>query len=258
MKNSSKASNDEAGISAYRPQYEIVAEKIVEFISAARMKPGDRLPTEQRLGEQLGVSRSIVREAVKFLTATGLVAARKGVGIYVSGQSPLVASPAINLSMTVDPEHIQALFDFRCMQEMLTTRLASEHITLVELRELEKILARNRTYAEANEVEPFLESDNAFHRCIAQAAHNPFLVETISSILNLQRWAIKVMTGGAPGSLLISAEQHEIIFNAIRAGQPDEAAIAVKTHVETVFSAYRQEVRRRLVTDEEPEQRRKQ
>lgn len=255
MKNSTKAMNDEAGLSVYRPQYEIVAEKIVEFISATRMKPGDRLPTEHRLGEQLGVSRSIVREAVKYLTATGLVAARKGVGIYVAGRSSLVARSAINLSMTVDPEHIQALFDFRCMQEMLTTRLAAEHITLAELRELEKILARNRAHAEADEVELFLESDDAFHRSIAQAAHNPFLIETISSILNLQRWAIKVMTGGAPGSLLASTEQHEAIFNGIKAGQPDEAAQAVKTHIETVFSAYRQEVRRRLLADDTADQR---
>lgn len=256
MKSNVKTSSDETALSAYRPQYEIVAEKIVEFISAARLKPGDRLPTEQRLGEQLGVSRSIVREAVKFLTATGLVAARKGVGIYIAGQSSLIARPAVNLSMTVDPEHIQALFDFRIMQEMLTTRLATEHITLAELRELEKILVRNRMHAEAGESVLFLETDDAFHRCIAQATHNPFLVETISSIFNLQRWAIKIMTGGAPGSMLIAAEQHETIFTAITGGQPEEAALAVKTHIETVLSAYRQEVRRRLLTDDIPDQRR--
>ncbi len=258
MKNEVKVSNEETGISTYRPQYEIVAEKIVEFISAARLKPGDRLPTEQRLGDQLGVSRSIVREAVKFLTATGLIAARKGVGIYVAGQSPLIARPAINLSMTVDPEHIQALFDFRCMQEMLTTRLAAEHITLAELRELEKIVARNRAHAHADEVELFLATDDAFHLSIAQATHNPFLVETISSILNLQRWAIKIMTGGAPGSLLSSAEQHEVVFAAIKAGQPEDSAQAVKAHIESVFAAYRQEVRRRLLIDVIPEQRKEQ
>jgi GntR family transcriptional regulator, transcriptional repressor for pyruvate dehydrogenase complex len=256
VKSSIKVSNDETGISAYRPQYEIVAEKIVELISISRMKPGDRLPTEQRLGEQLGVSRSIVREAVKFLTATGLVAARKGVGIYVAGQTSLIARPAINLSMSVDPEHIQALFDFRCMQEMLTTRLATEYITLAELRELEKILIRNRAHAEAGESGPFLVTDDAFHRCIAQATRNPFLAETIASIFNLQRWAVKIMTGGAPGSMLIAAEQHQNLFNAIEAGQPEEAAQAVKIHVETVYSAYRQEERRRLLTDDAHEQKR--
>ncbi len=258
MKSNGKAHSDETGLSAYRPQYEIVAEKIVEFISNAHLKPGDRLPTEKGLGEQLGVSRSIVREAVKFLTATGLVAARKGVGIYIAGQSALITRPAVNLSMTVDPEHIQALFDFRIMQEMLTTRLATQHITLVELRALENILVRNRAYAEAGESEPFLETDDAFHRSIAQATHNPFLAETITSIFNLQRWAIKFMTGGAPGSMLTAAEQHEIIFNAIKGGNAEEAALAVKMHIETVLSAYRQEVRHRLLTDDTTELRREQ
>src|SRR5690349_4222380 len=108
VKSSAKASQDEGAFSAYRPQYEIVAEKIVEFISNTGLQPGDRLPTEQKLGEQLGVSRGIVREAIKSLTATGLVAARKGVGVYVAGRPHLIAMPTLHLSMTVDPEHIQA------------------------------------------------------------------------------------------------------------------------------------------------------
>ncbi len=251
MKSSAKVPPTDGGaIAQYRPQYEIVSEKIVEYINQAGLKRGDRLPTEQGLGEQLGVSRNIVREAIKYLTATGLVAARKGVGVYVAGMPRLIASPAINLSMQVDPEHIQALFDFRCMQEMLTTKLATEQITLVELRELEKIVALNRHAAETGEWEPFLSSDDDFHRTIAQAAHNPFLVETVSSVLHLQRWAIKIMTGGAPGSMIASVEQHEAIYNAIKDGQPEVAAQAVKTHIETVLANYRQEARRRLLTTE--------
>jgi GntR family transcriptional repressor for pyruvate dehydrogenase complex len=253
VKDSAKVSpNDEGAIAQYRPQYEIVSQKIVEFINEAGLKPGDRLPTEQGLGEQFGVSRNIVREAIKFLTATGLVAARKGVGVYVAGKPRLIASPTINLSMHVDPEHIQALFDFRCMQEMLTARLATEQLTLVELRELEKIVATNHRYAKAGEWEPFLESDDDFHRTIAQATHNPFFVETVSSVLQLQRWAIRVVTGGAPGSMIIAAEQHEAIFDAIKNGQPEAAAQAVKAHVETVVANYRQEARRRLLTNETP------
>ena len=253
MKSSAKVLPPDGAASAqYRPQYEIVAEKIAEFINQAGLKPGDRLPTEQGLGEQFGVSRNIVREAIKFLTATGLVAARKGVGVYVAGKPHLIASPTINLSMQVDPEHIQALFDFRCMQEMLTARMATEQITLVELRELEKIVATNHRHAEAGEMEPFLASDDDFHRTIAQATHNPFFVETVSSVLQLQRWAIRVVTGGAPGSLLIAAEQHAAIFDAIKGGQPEAAAQAVKTHIETVLSNYRQEARRRLLTHETP------
>jgi DNA-binding GntR family transcriptional regulator len=162
----------------------------------------------------------------------------------------MAAMPAIHLSMTVDPEHIQSLFDFRCMQEMLTVRLATERITLAELRDLDKILATNRQYAEAEEWSLFLESDDNFHLSIARATHNPFLVETIANILYLQRWAVRVMTGGAPGSLLTSVKQHEAIFNAIKDGQPTEATQLIKTHVESVLAAYRQEERRRLMADD--------
>lgn len=251
MKSSTKgAPPDGAIVAQYRPQYEIVAEKIVELIYQAGLKPGERLPTEQGLGEQLGVSRNIVREAIKFLTATGLVAARKGVGVYIAGKPRLIASPAINLSMQVDPEHIQALFDFRCMQEMLAAHMATEQITLVELRELEKIVATNQRYAKAGEWAPFLASDDDFHRTIAQATHNPFFVETVSSVLQLQRWAIKVVTGSALGSMATAAEQHGAIFDAIKDGQPEAAAQVVKAHIETVVSNYRQAVRRRLLNDE--------
>jgi GntR family transcriptional repressor for pyruvate dehydrogenase complex len=257
VKNSDIGSQAAPGAASYRPQYEIVAEKIVELIHTAEMKPGDRLPTEQRLGEQLGVSRSVVREAVKSLTATGLVVARKGVGISVAGQSPSMSTAGIHFSMTVDPEHIQALFDFRCLQDMLVARLATEHITVTELRELEKHLTLNRSHAAAGDCDAFLKSDDAFHLAIAHATHNPFLVETISSILSLQRWAIKIMTGGAPGSLQTSFEEHEAIFNAIKSGQMDEAVQAAKVHVESVQVAYRQEVRRRLLVNDSDEQRRK-
>ncbi len=252
MKSNTHDVHAKSAIPAYRPQYEIVAEKIVEFITSTGMKSGDRLPTELGLGEQLGVSRSIVREAIKYLTATGLVAARKGVGVYVAGKSHVLAGSALRFSLSVDPEHMQSLFEFRVMQEMLATKLAAEQITLPELRELAKIVSAGRSYADTEAWEAFLASDDAFHLTIARATHNPFLVETIDSILQLQRWAVKFMTGGAPGSLRLSAEQHEAVFEAIRDGQSEVAARAVQVHVESALTAYRQEVRRRLLAAEAP------
>jgi len=258
VKSSKGMSPDDTLILPYRPQYEIIAEKIIGFIAHEELKPGDRLPTEQGLGEHLGVSRSVVREAIKYLTATGLVVARKGVGISVAGSLSSGATSTINSTMTVNPEHIQSLFDFRCMQEMLTIRKAIEQITLAEMRELEKIVAANRVAAEAGAWEAFLKSDDAFHLSIARATHNIFLVETIASILHLQRWAIKVVTGGAPGSLLASVEQHEAIFHALRDGLSDVAVQAVNTHIQAVLAAYHQEVRRRLLPVDEDEQRKEQ
>jgi len=68
----------------YRPQYERVAELIEGYIAEHRLQPGDRLPTEQEFGDRFGVSRTIVRDAIKMLTPLGLVRTRRGSGIFVS------------------------------------------------------------------------------------------------------------------------------------------------------------------------------
>ncbi len=235
-----------AASSSYRPGYETIAEKIVELITRAGLQPGARLATEQEFAAQLGVSRAMVREAIKLLSARGYVRTRRGSGIFVGHGDQPYATAAIDLSMPVDPEHILALFEFRRLQEMLTVRLATERITLSELRTLELVVEENRRAARVQQWEPFIESDSAFHQGIARASHNPFLVETIASTFRLQRQALKIIIGGSPGSLLVSAEEHAAILAAIASGDAEAAASAMQVHVQTVIAEYQHEVRRLL------------
>ena len=237
----------------YRPQYERITELIVQYIRKHELRPGDRLPTEQEFAEQFGVSRAIVRDAIKMLTPSGVVRTRRGSGIFVSEQTSLSSSTSLNLAPIVPPEHIRELFDFRCIQEMQTARLAAQHISVAELRAIEQSLATNRAAAASEDLETFLRSDDEFHHGIALAAHNVFLVEAVASILRLQRWAIKVLTGGAPGSTQTAVQQHTALFEAIRDGSPERAADAARTHVESVFANYQQEARRRLIGESEPD-----
>jgi GntR family transcriptional repressor for pyruvate dehydrogenase complex len=123
------------------------------------------------------------------------------------------------------PEHISDLFEFRRFQEMQTARLAAQHITVAELRTVEHFLSMNREAAKTEDRETFLRSDDEFHRSIAIASHNVFFVEAV--------------------------EQHTSIFEAIRDGKPDQAAEGARAHVESVFTAYQREVRRRLMGDED-------
>ncbi|HEX7733574.1 MAG TPA: FadR/GntR family transcriptional regulator [Ktedonobacteraceae bacterium] len=236
---------------SYQPRYEIIAAKIIEIIQSAKLQPGDRLPTEQNLGEQLGVSRAMVREAVKLLTASGYVRTRRGSGIYVSdGERPFGASGS-SLPVPVDPGQVLALFEFRGMQEAQTVLLAIERITLPELRALEQALVRNQQAAEAEQLDLFMESDDAFHLCIARASHNLFLAETVETALRLQRWTVKMITGGAPGSMRVSAEHHQAIFQAIKDGRAEDAVQHMKNHIEATLQAYLQGVRKRLQFDEQ-------
>ena len=232
--------------SASRPGYERVAAKIADYIATAGLQAGDRLPTERALGEQLGVSRTVVREAVKVLTTAGLVRARQGSGLYVAADPHPFATVSIDLSMPVDPEHMRSLFEYRIILETQTVRLAAQRITLRELRGLEEIEAVHRRSAEAEQLDLFGQADVAFHQGIADAAKNPFLASSVGSVHRLQGWAIAIATG-VVGSLRVAAEQHAAILASIRDGRPEEADAAMRAHIQTVETAYQQEVRRRLV-----------
>jgi len=233
---------------ASRPGYETAATKIAEFIRASGLRPGDRLPTERALGAQLGVSRTVVREAIKVLAATGLVRARQGSGLYVAAQPHPFATAAIDLSMPVDPEHMSSLFEFRRALETQTARLAAERITPRALRRLEEAVAAHRREAEAEPDNRFADPDMDFHRGIAEATHNPFFVSSVTTVFQLHARAIDMLIASTPGSVLVAADQHAAIYDAIRAGRPEAAAAAMEAHVQTVVTSYQREMRRRMLS----------
>ncbi|MGO8948283.1 MAG: FadR/GntR family transcriptional regulator [Ktedonobacterales bacterium] len=237
----------QSGSTGYRPQYERIAELIQGYIAEHQLQPGDRLPTELELGEQFGVSRNIVRDAVKVLTPLGLLRTRRGSGIYVGQAATLPQLPMLDPSSPVQPENMRELFEFRRFQEMQTAALAAQRITVAELKVLEQWLTTNRAAAKSEDRDTFLSSDDAFHRGIALAAHNMFYIQSVTTVLQLQRWAVHMITGGAPGSSLAAVNQHAAIFEAIRDGEPERAAETARVHIESVFASYEQEVRRRVL-----------
>jgi len=232
---------------SYEPGYETTAKKISQFIITSGLQSGDRLPTELHFAKQLGVSRSTLRESMKILVARGEVHTRRRRGTFVGSGSDDVAHAAIDLSTPVDLENILALFDFRCIQEMATVRMAAEQITPRELHTLKEIVVLNQQSAKTRNLDAFLESDIAFHQQIAEASRNRFLIETVATTFRLQHWIIKIVTGGEPDSLRVSTEQHLAIFLAIQEGLSDNAVAAMKTHIQMVKKVYQNEVRRLLI-----------
>ena len=97
----------------YRPRYELVAEQILQLIGELALQPGDRMPTENHLASRLGASRTVVREAVKILSATGRVSAQKGRGLYVAdSESMLGARRWGGFFVPTNLGHIFMLFEF--------------------------------------------------------------------------------------------------------------------------------------------------
>ena len=179
----------------HRPAYETIATKITDLITSANLKPGDRLPTEHELSEQLGVSRTVVREAVKVLVATGLVYTRRGSGLYVANKASSFATTMLDSLGPADPSQVISLYEFRFMLELPAARLAAERITPPELRELREIVALNRHSAETQQRRQWSESDAAFHRVISEATHNPFLASTIAIATRSHSWLFDIAAG---------------------------------------------------------------
>ena len=231
----------------YRPRYELVAEEILQLIDELPLRPGDRMPTEKELAARLGTSRTVVRDAVKILSATGRVSAQKGRGLYVAdSESMLGARQWGGFFVPTNLDHIFMLFEFRRLQEMQASRLAAKRASPSELRVIEAaVQACRHGYTSGNNAE-FEQGDDAFHLGVAAASHNFFLVSAVREARMLQRRASVIGLRGLGGHAEAAVAEHEAIYRAIRDGDPEAAAHATSVHLDDTLEDYRREIQRRV------------
>jgi GntR family transcriptional repressor for pyruvate dehydrogenase complex len=237
---------------SYQPGYEVVAERLKRLIVESGLQPGSRLPTIEALSAQLGVGRKVVLEAVRLLSASHYVRVRRGSGVYVADNPP-VAHTLVRLPPPADPREVENLFVFRTTLEEQSARLAAENATPRELRVIEEGVAQSRRGGEQGDGAEFNAGDSAFHLAVATATHNPYFVHCVEAALRIQREAIdKALMGVIPGSMARAGLEHQAIYEAIRCGNPDVAAEAVRQHIRLTLESYRAEVRRRIAGMESP------
>ncbi|MEV6823528.1 FCD domain-containing protein [Amycolatopsis sp. NPDC051102] len=232
----------------YRPGYERVAEQILQLIAELRLQAGDRMPTEHELSARLGASRTVVREAIKTLSATGRVRAQKGRGLYVAdGEGMLGSAGWSGFFQPTDLDHVYMLFEFRRVQEMTASRLAATRATPVELRTIEAAAETCRHGHLTGEAPLFDRGDEDFHLGIAAASHNQFLLAAVREIRRLQHQSSTIGLHGTVGGHAAEAiEEHAAIYEAIRDGDPEAAAQAAAVHLDNTLEDYRREIQRRV------------
>jgi len=231
----------------YRPRYELVAEQILQLIGELALQPGDRMPTENHLASRLGASRTVVREAVKILSATGRVSAQKGRGLYVAdSESMLGARRWGGFFVPTNLDHIFMLFEFRRLQEMQTGRLAAKRASPSELRVIEAAVQTCRHGFTIGNNAEFDQGDDTFHLGVAAASHNFFLVSAVREARMLQRQASVIGLRGVGGHADAAVDEHEAIYRAIRDGDPEAAAQATSVHLDNTLEDYHREIQRRV------------
>jgi GntR family transcriptional regulator, transcriptional repressor for pyruvate dehydrogenase complex len=142
------------------------------------LKPGQRLPSEYELAQQMNVGRSAVREAMKILEGLGVIIIQQGSGTYIS------ESPSANLlnplvfAILLQTNPASDLIELRDLIQVGYCQLAARHSTLQDWQNIERAERDYETYAEQSQRDAGLHAqlDLAFHYAIIEAAHNPLVI----------------------------------------------------------------------------------
>jgi GntR family transcriptional repressor for pyruvate dehydrogenase complex len=216
--------------------YEQVVEQLLERIHGGEFAPNQRLPTERELGELFGVSRGVIREAIKVLNSMGVVESRQGSGTYVSDNLAPSVSRALVLSAKPEEASLLSLMELRQSIEVLAARLAAERRSDDEIEEMKAAARHTITAAEEDNVHDFEDADVRFHRLVVEAARNPFLVTIHAAVRDIQRDVssrVVMMAGAIP----TAADQHVRIADAIAEHDAVTAATVMDEHLGVTIRA---------------------
>ncbi len=210
MDNLSKLNLDE-----YKPLRDVVFENLREAIVEGKLSPGQRL-MEVQLADQLGVSRTPVREAIRKLELEGLVIMLPRKGAYVANMS---------LKDVID------VLEIRASLEGLAAYLAAERMTDEDILKLEKIAEDFDQGKENEDLETLLKKDVEFHECIFKATNNKRLHQLINSLWE-QVYRFRVSYISDYESTVNITKEHKLILEAIKSGDSELAKKYAKEHIE--------------------------
>jgi GntR family transcriptional repressor for pyruvate dehydrogenase complex len=214
-----------------------VARQLQQSILDGSLTPGDRLPTERELGDQFGVSRTVIREAVRSLIAKGLLEVRGGSGLRVATIDVSAVRETMGMFLRVNAEFDYGkLHEVRAVLEIEIAGLAAERATAEDLEALERCC---RDMAEAlDDVERVSVLDVEFHRLVARATHNSLFVVMLDSIGDILL-DVRRATMGIRGRPSRGLEHHRAILKHISARSPEKARDAMRLHLEDSERAWR-------------------
>lgn len=215
---------------------QIVA-RLETMLLEGSFRPGDRLPPERQLAEQLGVSRPSLREAIQKLAARGLLVARQGGGTYVTARLDTGFIEPWQEMLGKHPELHRDVLEFRRMLEGTVARLAAERATEADLERIGKLYSQMEAGHGQGVREQTSKIDVMFHQALADAAHNALFTHLTGSLLNMLHTHVHdnianlFSVGDVAGQLL---DQHGAVWHAVQAGDGPAAQAAAEAHIDFV------------------------
>lgn len=220
---------------------ERVEQELERLIIESRLGPGDRLPSERELAAQFGVSRTVVREAVRALAAKQLVDVNVGRGTVVRAPSAETAGESMKLLLMMQSgaTGIDKVSEVRHIIENEIAALAAARRTEADLERLEGILDEMRAHVDAPEV--YIKSDVAFHNALAEATQNELFVIVLDSLVEIMI-EVRLLTLRVPDIARLALYYHERILDAVRAGDAEAARAVMDEHMDQATAKLRESV----------------
>lgn len=206
-----------------------VVANIQQLILDGQLQTGMRLPPERDFAERLGVSRTVLREAVRILVTKGLLETRHGVGTVVRQMSNDQFLEPLSLLLRNYNLSVEQLYEVRSILEVGTVRLAAAAATADDLADLRRVLDAMQGAAE--DVPRFIALDDEFHMRIAQAAHNP-LLELLAQSIGAIMHEVRLQVHRYTRIYRQAVPDHLEIVAALAAHDGATAAAAMQNHLD--------------------------
>ncbi|MET3506187.1 FadR/GntR family transcriptional regulator [Halalkalibacter oceani] len=211
----------------HRKLVDQVLEQLKQYLLSGEFQVNDKIPTEPKLMEELGIGRSTLREGIKILVYAGVLEVKQGAGTYIRS----LHFSSNQFEQRLNEAKQEDIFEVRKMLDLEVVRLAAKRRTEEDLLQLKGYLdKRNQALQEGN-YSAYIDFDIEFHAAIAKASQNTLLYELYQTITPKLR---NILSG-----LILKTDRyqdnteiHLRLFRAILEQDPDEAETCARTNLE--------------------------
>ncbi len=216
---------------------EQVTERLMEYIAAQQLKAGDLLPSETSLGNSFGVSRPVIREALKNLEGKGILEIVNGKGAIIRPIDSIPLRMFFQRAMQMEQHPILELMEVRRGLEVQAAELAARRRTERDLQAMRRIVHLMRE--NLDNLDAFTQLDVEFHLQVASASHNAILVYLVESIRDALRNTISAGLKSRGPALKVEAIQrtHESLLETLENSDPQAAMQAMLMHFDEAIAA---------------------
>ena len=219
-----------------------IERKIEEAIRQKKLIPGTKLPSEKELCAQFAVSRTALREALRRLSARGLIDIRKGSGIYITELKIEDAINSLHLfyDLRFNSDLILQIIEVRRLFEPEVARLAARNRTENDIKTLQKILSELEK-SDPDNTQLEVDIINRFHMNLAKATHNPIVLISLEPIYSLLPRMRNLIYGNIEGEKEYTMKYQKELLNALKSKDSKKAydvSVILLEHNMEVYKKY--------------------